>query len=116
MEVREQRGIGFCGQSPLYRQVGKGKARRYQKVNLGRGRRPADLTGPYFLRYRWLTALVLGKLLATTSTRQSTLRSASRTRYRNFLLYGISGSTCGLEVARTPQIGGLNGASMVSHR
>jgi hypothetical protein len=34
-----------------YRQVGKGKARRYQKVNLGRGRRPADLTGPYFLRY-----------------------------------------------------------------
>lgn len=35
----------------LYRQVGKGKARRYHKVNLGRGRRPADLTGPYFLRY-----------------------------------------------------------------
>lgn len=35
----------------LYRQVGKGKARRYQKINLGRGRRPADLTGPYFLRY-----------------------------------------------------------------
>jgi hypothetical protein len=35
----------------LYRQVGKGKARCYQKVNLGRGRRPADLTGPYFLRY-----------------------------------------------------------------
>ena len=35
----------------LYRQVGKGKNRRYQKVNLGRGRRPADLTGPYFLRY-----------------------------------------------------------------
>ena len=35
----------------LYRQVGKGKARRYQEVNLGRGRRPADLTGPYFLRY-----------------------------------------------------------------
>ena len=35
----------------LYRQVGKGKARRYQKVNLGRGCRPADLTGPYFLRY-----------------------------------------------------------------
>ena len=31
--------------------VGKGKARLYQKVNLGRGRRPADLTGPYFLRY-----------------------------------------------------------------
>jgi hypothetical protein len=28
----------------LYRQVGKGKSRRYQKVNLGRGRRPADLT------------------------------------------------------------------------
>src|ERR1700751_5874680 len=35
----------------LYRQVGKGKARRYQKFNLGRGRRPADLAGPYFLRY-----------------------------------------------------------------
>lgn len=35
----------------LYRQVGKGKARRYQKVNLGRGRHPTDLTGPYFLRY-----------------------------------------------------------------
>ena len=35
----------------LYRQIGKGKARRYQKVNLGRGRRPGDLTGPYFLRY-----------------------------------------------------------------
>jgi hypothetical protein len=34
----------------LYRQVGEGKARRYQKVNLGRGR-PTDLTGPYFLRY-----------------------------------------------------------------
>jgi hypothetical protein len=24
----------------LYRQVGRGKARRYQKINLGRGRRP----------------------------------------------------------------------------
>src|SRR5258707_8288787 len=35
----------------LYRQVGKGKARRYQKVNLGGGRRPTDLAGPYFLRY-----------------------------------------------------------------
>lgn len=35
----------------LYRQVGNGKARRYQKLNLGRGRRPADLTGPHFLRY-----------------------------------------------------------------
>jgi hypothetical protein len=35
----------------LYRQVGKGKTRRYQKVDLGRGRRPADLAGPYFLRY-----------------------------------------------------------------
>lgn len=35
----------------LYRQVGKGKARRYQKANLGRGRRPTDLAGPYFLRY-----------------------------------------------------------------
>ena len=35
----------------LYRQVGKAKARRYQKVNLGRGRRPTNLAGPYFLRY-----------------------------------------------------------------
>jgi len=35
----------------LDRQVGKDKSRRYQKVNLGRGRRPADLTGPYLLRY-----------------------------------------------------------------
>lgn len=26
---------------PLYRQMGKGKTRRYQKVNLGRGRRRA---------------------------------------------------------------------------
>ena len=33
----------------LYRQVGKGTSRRYKKVNLARGRRPADLTGPYFL-------------------------------------------------------------------
>jgi hypothetical protein len=35
----------------LCRQVGKGKARRYQKVSLGRGRRPTNLDGPYFLRY-----------------------------------------------------------------
>ena len=35
----------------LYHPVGKGKDRHYQKVYLGRGRRPADLTGPYFLRY-----------------------------------------------------------------
>jgi hypothetical protein len=35
----------------LYRQVGKGRDRRYKKVNLGPGRRPADLAGPYFLRY-----------------------------------------------------------------
>jgi hypothetical protein len=35
----------------LYRQVGKGKNRRYKKVNLGRGRRPAEMAGPYFLRY-----------------------------------------------------------------
>ena len=35
----------------LYRQVGNGKTRRYKKVNLGKGRRPADLAGPYFLRY-----------------------------------------------------------------
>ena len=35
----------------LYRQVGKGKDRRYKRVNLGPGRRPADLSDPYFLRY-----------------------------------------------------------------
>src|ERR1700739_4927029 len=35
----------------LYRQVDKRKARRDQKVNLGLELRPADLTGPYFLRY-----------------------------------------------------------------
>jgi integrase len=35
----------------LYRQVGKGKSRRYKKVSLGAGRRPAALEGPYFLRY-----------------------------------------------------------------
>ena len=35
----------------LYRQVGKGKTRRYKKVNLGPGRRPTNLAGPYFLRY-----------------------------------------------------------------
>jgi integrase len=35
----------------LYRQVGKGRARRYMKVNLGPGRRPTNLAGPYFLRY-----------------------------------------------------------------
>ena len=35
----------------LYRQVGKGKARRYQRVNLGPGRPPTNLAGPYFLRY-----------------------------------------------------------------
>jgi hypothetical protein len=62
----------------LYRQVGKGKARRYQKVNLGRGRRPADLTVPTFCGTRWLTALVHGKRLATISMRRSTPRSASR--------------------------------------
>jgi hypothetical protein len=28
----------------LYRQVRKGKVRRYQKVNLARGHRPAGLT------------------------------------------------------------------------
>jgi integrase len=35
----------------LYRQVGTGGARRYHKVNLGPGRRPSNLAGPYFLRY-----------------------------------------------------------------
>jgi hypothetical protein len=35
----------------LYRQVGKGKARRFLKVNLGRRRRPTNLAGLYFLRY-----------------------------------------------------------------
>jgi hypothetical protein len=45
----------------LYRQVGKGKARRYQKVNLGRARRPADLSGPYFLRYSALQSAWMGR-------------------------------------------------------
>src|SRR5258706_3567867 len=36
---------------PLYGQMGKGKAGANQRVNPGRGPRPADLTGPYFLRY-----------------------------------------------------------------
>jgi hypothetical protein len=40
----------------LYRQVGKGKARRYQKVNLGRGRRATNLAGPHFLRYNALAS------------------------------------------------------------
>ncbi len=53
----------------LYRQVGKGGNRRYKKVNLGPGRRPADLAGPYFLRY---------SLQATTSMRQSRHRSRSK--------------------------------------
>ena len=44
----------------LYRQIGKGKARRYQKVSLGRGRRPADLTVPYFQRYSLADGTVLG--------------------------------------------------------
>jgi hypothetical protein len=44
----------------LYRQVGKGKARRYQEVNLGRGRRPADLTVPTFCGIRSPTAPVPG--------------------------------------------------------
>src|SRR4029077_13606485 len=62
----------------LYRQVGKGKARRYQKVNLGRGRRPTNLTGPYFLRYSLADGTVHANQLATTSTRQSTRRRGSR--------------------------------------
>lgn len=36
----------------LYRQVKVSNGgRRYVRVNLGRGRRPADLSGPYYLRY-----------------------------------------------------------------
>jgi hypothetical protein len=63
----------------LYRQVGKGKARRYQKVNLGRGRRPTNLTGlPTSYGIRSPTAPVHGNQLATTSTRQSTRRRGSR--------------------------------------
>ena len=38
-----------------YRQIGKGKSRRYKKVNLGKGRRPADLTGPTSCGTRSLT-------------------------------------------------------------
>ena len=35
----------------LYRRVGRGRARRHQRVNLGPGRRPTNPSGPYFLRY-----------------------------------------------------------------
>lgn len=35
----------------VYRQVKVNTSRRYVRVNLGRGRRPADLSGPYYLRY-----------------------------------------------------------------
>ena len=49
------------------RQVGKGKARRYNKVNLGGRRSPADLTCPYFLRYLGLTAAVHGNRRAMTT-------------------------------------------------
>ena len=63
----------------LYRQVGKGKARRYQKVNLGRGRRPADLTGPYFLRYSLADSTrPWGSTSATISMRRSRPVNASR--------------------------------------
>jgi hypothetical protein len=63
----------------LYRQASKGKCRRYQKVNLGRGRRPADPTGPYFLRYSLADATrPLGSTSAMTSTRRSPPASASR--------------------------------------
>jgi hypothetical protein len=55
----------------LYREVGKGKARRYQKVNLARGRRPADLSGAYFLRYSLADGTIRGNTSATTSMRQS---------------------------------------------
>lgn len=44
----------------LYRQVCNGKARRYQKVNLGRWAPPSDLTGPYFLRYSLADGTPLG--------------------------------------------------------
>jgi hypothetical protein len=65
----------------LYRQVGKGKARRYQKVNLGRGRavRPTSPV-PTSCGIRSPMALVHGKRLATTSTRQSTLHQAQCTQ------------------------------------
>jgi hypothetical protein len=62
----------------LYRQVGKGKTRRSQKVNLGRGRRPADLTGPYFLRYSHANGTRPWESVGDTSMRRSTPRSASR--------------------------------------
>src|SRR5258708_9093938 len=75
MCVREVLVSGGNMAVTLYRQVGKGKARRYQKVNLGRGRRPADLTGPYFLRYSLADGT---RPWETNSSRQSTPRSASR--------------------------------------
>ena len=61
----------------LYRQVGKGKARRYQKVNLGRGRRRSISPVPTSCGTRSL-APVRGNTSATTSMRQSPPASASR--------------------------------------
>jgi hypothetical protein len=59
----------------LYRQVGKGKTRRYQR-SISDEAPPADLTGPYFLRYSLADDTVRGNRSATTSMRQSPPASA----------------------------------------
>ncbi len=62
----------------LYRQVGKGGNRRYKKVNLGPGRRPADLAVPISSGIRFRTEPARGSRSATTSMRQSRHRSRSK--------------------------------------
>jgi integrase/recombinase XerD len=41
----------MAGTVSLYREVQDGKKRKYVPVNLGRGRQPVDLSGPFYLRY-----------------------------------------------------------------
>jgi hypothetical protein len=53
----------------LYRQVGKGNARRYQKVNLGRGPAPPISPVPTFCATLSLTVPDLGTKSATISMR-----------------------------------------------
>jgi hypothetical protein len=62
----------------LYRQVDKGKPGAIKKVNLGRGRRPIDFTGPYFLPTPWLTTPARGNKAPTTLSMPSPPASASK--------------------------------------
>jgi hypothetical protein len=62
----------------LYRQVGKGKARRYQKVNLDVGAAPPILPVPTSCGTRWQAAHARGNQSAATWTRQSQPEIASR--------------------------------------